>query len=417
MMGGKITNFTLKNVRCLEGEQSARMRRVTLLVGENNSGKTTFLGCYNTFAHIVNLRDLEDRANHYDAKPFCMGAFGTVVRSGKKKFVVEGTFEDHLHHKVRITYIDGKEGYPLEQEVYTEFEGKEGEKLWLRITRSMKTPEIWQMDGPKFSYGLDSHEVSYRQFSAWLSNAVRRGHLPFRGEASVFRKREGRSADGQVEFGKCVSFLRTEFPLPGDESPTIAVEAVPPELPPLKRTYKENPLEDANSQKFRQYLAKLGEEMDLFTDIRVAQAGTSCFEIQVKVHRKWRNIADVGYGIHSIIPLLKKFCKAPEGAVFLVQEPETHLHPKAQAALAQIMAESEFRFVIETHSDHLIDRFRICIMEGDMTPDDLSIVFFERQEDATVLHNISADAEGNLEGAPKCYREFFLEETRRLLGL
>ena len=39
--------FMLTDVRCFEGEQRARLRPITLLVGENSTGKTTFLGCYN----------------------------------------------------------------------------------------------------------------------------------------------------------------------------------------------------------------------------------------------------------------------------------------------------------------------------------------------------------------------------------
>ena len=94
------------------------------------------------------------------------------------------------------------------------------------------------------------------------------------------------------------------------------------------------------------------------------------------------------------------------------------MHPRAQAALAQWMAESGRGFVIETHSDHFVDRLRICVMNGTLAPDELSIVYFEPTEDGarSRMHSISVDPQGNLEGAPDGYRSFFLEETRSLLG-
>ena len=82
------------------------------------------------------------------------------------------------------------------------------------------------------------------------------------------------------------------------------------------------------------------------------------------------------------------------------------------------MARSGRSFVIETHSDHLVDRFRICVMKELMAPDDLSIVYFEPNADgsSSTIHSISVDSQGNLQGEPVGYRSFFLQETKSLLG-
>ena len=106
------------------------------------------------------------------------------------------------------------------------------------------------------------------------------------------------------------------------------------------------------------------------------------------------------------------------GATFLLQQPEVNVHPSAQARLAQMMAESPHRFVIETHSDHLIDRFRICVMEEMLAPDELRIAYFQREpeREAASIYNISVDEAGNLDGAPAGYRTFFMDEADRLLG-
>ena len=74
------------------------------------------------------------------------------------------------------------------------------------------------------------------------------------------------------------------------------------------------------------------------------------------------------------------------------------------------------RFLIETHSDYIVDRVRIAVRQGALKPDDVAILYFEPKGNAVGIHSMSLDADGNLLGAPASYREFFLRETDRLLG-
>ncbi len=111
---------------------------------------------------------------------------------------------------------------------------------------------------------------------------------------------------------------------------------------------------------------------------------------------------------------------APE--MFLLQQPEVHLHPSAQAALGSLFCElagQERQLIVETHSDHLLDRVRMDIRDrhGNLKPDDVSILFFERNELDVSIHSIRLDDRGNVLDAPPDYRSFFMEETTRSLGL
>ena len=97
-----------------------------------------------------------------------------------------------------------------------------------------------------------------------------------------------------------------------------------------------------------------------------------------------------------------------------------HLHPSAQAALGSFfcqVAKPDRQLVVESHSDHLLDRVRMDVRDGttDLKPDDVSILFFERKDLAVRIHSLRIDQEGNIEGAPDGYRSFFLEETARSL--
>lgn len=135
-----------------------------------------------------------------------------------------------------------------------------------------------------------------------------------------------------------------------------------------------------------------------------------------------RNLIDVGYGVSQVLPVVTELFRDTETPMFLLQQPEVHLHPSAQAALGSLfcrIAARERQLVIETHSDHLIDRVRMDVRDGTtkLTPDDVSILFFERRDLDARIHSLRLDQEGNVLGAPPNYRGFFMNETRRGLGL
>lgn len=424
---GRITELRLRNVRCFDGEQSAKLGRITLLLGEHGAGKSTFLGCYKTLAKLANLsvererdtyEDLDD-ANHFDDKPFYMGPFDTIVRSGKADFAVGGSFESHCHTGATFTFAAGEDAAPVNRKVQLEFNGTGNRKTRLDI-EWLREPAALRFKGPDFRFDLDRSEISYASISTWLSRYARRGILPFHGEPSDFRRRSGLrgSRDNEVEFGKFVSFLRSELPLPG--KPSFAVEAFDPALPPRKRAYVSPPAHlGAGRDSDLRYLAEVGKNLGLWDAISVrSNPEDGTFEVLIGTPSGWRNLVDVGYGVHGLLLLLHKMHRRERGAVFLLQQPEVHLHPSAQANLAQFMAESDRGFLIETHSEHFTDRFRICVMEGTLRPEELSVVYFEPSSDgrSSRIHSMEVDASANLLNVPNSYRSFFLRETERLLG-
>ena len=73
-------------------------------------------------------------------------------------------------------------------------------------------------------------------------------------------------------------------------------------------------------------------------------------------------------------------------------------------------------FIVETHSDYMIDRARIEIKRGNIRPEDVSLIYLEPKGRVVKVHNISFDKMANMEGVPPHYGEFFLKETKRLMG-
>ena len=103
-----------------------------------------------------------------------------------------------------------------------------------------------------------------------------------------------------------------------------------------------------------------------------------------------------------------------------MQQPEVHLHPKAQAALGMLFAELTAKklinpLIIETHSDYIIDRVRLAVSQGVLRPEQVTIVFLEKIGRFSQEHQLSLDDRGNVLNTPLSYREFFMREQLQLL--
>ena len=76
------------------------------------------------------------------------------------------------------------------------------------------------------------------------------------------------------------------------------------------------------------------------------------------------------------------------------------------------------RFLIETHSDFTIDRFRMRYRDKVAHKPNSQILFFERRKSLNVVSSLPISQEGNMPSdQPDAYRRFFVKEEMRLLGL
>lgn len=75
-------------------------------------------------------------------------------------------------------------------------------------------------------------------------------------------------------------------------------------------------------------------------------------------------ISDVGFGISQILPILVQIAVMPDRTTLLIEQPELHLHPSLQTRLAEVLvvaSKSGRRFIIETHSEHLVRGLQVAI--------------------------------------------------------
>ena len=185
--------------------------------------------------------------------------------------------------------------------------------------------------------------------------------------------------------------------------------------------------EDKHWAGLREALQRFGQDAGIFDEITVKPLGKQRGPFQLQIRRfdstakgPKRNLIDVGYGVSQVLSVVTELLRNDAPRMFLLQQPEVHLHPSAQAALGSLfcrVAAWKRQLIVETHSDHLIDRVRMDVRDGvgTLKPEDVSILYFERRNLDVRIHSLRIDNEGNILDAPPGYRRFFMEEVSRSL--
>jgi len=210
---------------------------------------------------------------------------------------------------------------------------------------------------------------------------------------------------------------RLDFSPEGEHTPYLIKKCL------TKRTKEQRKLADG----FMRFIEKFGRDSGLFKSIAVKdydpRSTTSPFELDIILSNQALSIDNVGYGVSQSLPLIVEIFARTKDTWFAIQQPEVHLHPRAQAALGAVMFELAIaenkKFIVETHSDYTIDGFRLNYRGKDIPKKpDSQIVFFERTQEGNILHEIKILDNGEISDTqPQAYRDFFIKEQKRLLGL
>ncbi len=132
------------------------------------------------------------------------------------------------------------------------------------------------------------------------------------------------------------------------------------------------------------------------------------------------SIADVGFGVSQVLPVLVGLIVAEPGQLVYLEQPEMHLHPRAQVALAQVLAATAkrgVRVVAETHSSLLLLAIQTLVAEGKLSPDLVRLHWFTRDENgATKIVPAELDEAGAYGDWPEDFDDVDLKTQSRYLN-
>jgi len=144
------------------------------------------------------------------------------------------------------------------------------------------------------------------------------------------------------------------------------------------------------------------------------------YETRVKTGEKQilSSLADVGFGVSQVLPVITLLFFVPEGSIVLMEQPEIHLHPCAQASLADLflhVAETRhLQLIVESHSEYFLRRLQRRVAEaehGFAIPEHIKMYFCKVVGGRSVAGPVEIDRYGQIENWPE---NFFGEVTEDL---
>ena len=443
-----MQTVTFKNFRAFcEEQQSARLAPLTLLVGENSTGKTSFMALIRALWDVA----YADTVPNFREPPYDLGSWINIIHdhgfSGVNAGYFEASFEvSDEYRKSSDAHDDADMNVSIDVRFFEQ--GGAPYPTWRRFSNGrswINEHEGESGDERIITYEIDG--VAGPMPLTFISALNEKRLVPLGILPSVVDGMEGESSTRTRRITNLLRNFRRVGP--HDEVREQRPYASAPIRSRPERTYDPGiPMRDPEGEHAASFLARVskrggnewiglkkqilgfGQKSGLFSDFEIRSLGDSegdPFQIRVRPgtandQTPFRNLADVGYGVSQILPVLTELLRGDGPRMFLLQQPEVHLHPSAQAALGSLfcsLAASGKQLIVETHSDHLIDRVRMSLRDKvtKLRPEDVSILYFDRQETDVKIHSISIDWNGNIMGAPENYRSFFMEEIERSIGL
>jgi hypothetical protein len=419
--------LVLENVRSFVGRHEIPIKPLTLLVGENNAGKSTFLACLHAACQYP---EFPFRVRWNDA-PYHLGTFDTIASRSRLKsneparfaigiedvvlnsselFAVFQKHDDRIvPSSIRIRYNETilNATVALNGEVpprMAHVELTQGGQA-VNLERQFPFPvfgfdPLWSLVEAVLSAVPDEPRAKFASEQltfSWMIRQTKRPRAISLGPRRVDPARgypvEQLSEDGQ-----------------GSDYPDILIQ------------HRDEQFKQNTRAGLLEALADFGKDSGLFSRVevkRIGSGGSRSIQVRVVVAGKSFDLTDVGYGVSQILPVVVKTFASIDATAILIQQPEVHLHPQAQAAMGSFLARMTTlggpSLVIETHSDYILDRLRIEVAHGRISPDQIALLYFEKPGKTTTVHAIKLDECGNILNAPPSYRKFFMREEMNLL--
>lgn len=179
-------------------------------------------------------------------------------------------------------------------------------------------------------------------------------------------------------------------------------------------------------QSFQSFIASWLKDLGVIHDFSVKPiaSGRKEYEVLIKTGPAAPEvkITDVGFGVSQVLPALVLPFYCPPDSIVWMEQPEIHLHPQVQAELADVFIcavkarennrERNVQLVVESHSEHFLNRLQRRVAEGTLEPEDVAVYFCRKNKSGgTDLEPLQVNIFGDIENWPE---NFFGDEMADL---
>lgn len=421
-------------------EADLKFRPITGLFGTNSSGKTSliqfllllkqtkdgtdrgisleFNGPYaqlGVYHDIIHQND-EDRHLSWSLEIRTAKDLVLVDPSGKRSeiiarsrdLVVESEVRalDERAVSTRLTYSLGDITFSLVPKT----EGKrnfellaEGTDFWFVRTQG----RAWQLPGPVKSYAFPDQARTYFQNASFLSD------LEVAYEEQI---------DNIFYLGPLREFPQRDYLWSRSRPQDVGVrgeKAIDAILAATAAGELRNAEYKTRIRPFQEMVAYWLREMGLIQDFRVEEIAkdSNRWQARVRIQKGGTEalLTDVGFGVSQVLPVVTLLQYVPTGSTVILEQPEIHLHPLAQANLADVIINAathrNVQVILESHSEHLLLRLQRRVAEGSISADDITLYFCDAPTGISRLQPLNLDLFGQIENWPENFMGDSFGET------
>jgi predicted ATPase len=273
----------------------------------------------------------------------------------------------------------------------------------------------WQLPGPIKSYAFPDQARTYFQNASFLSDLEAAfeeqiDQLFYLGPLREYPQRDYLWARSRPR----------DVGLRGEK----AIEAI---LAATADGEQRNRVRKGRLRPFQAMIAYWLQQMGLIHDFKVLEIapGSNRWQAKVQVRKGGTEalLTDVGFGVSQVLPVVTLLQYVPEGSTVILEQPEIHLHPLAQAHLADVILAAalhrDVQVIIESHSEHLLLRLQRRVAEGAISNEDLRLYFCDVMNGASRLAPLRVDLFGSIDNWPEhfmgdAFGETYATERARL---
>lgn len=448
-----LTQIKLTNFKCFKEETTFSLSKFNLFTGVNGGGKSTLLQSLllmkQSIEHdiytselllngsCINLGSFDDVRNRDvpQNQPVTI-EFGLNTGVFKSGINYELNFKDTADDtslnisKITVKQHDISEKPLGKEEKEHVLNQKNGEfyQLDLETNDVVSVPRIFRLIKlTPYDFKTGDEKIDRNKIKPILSddtNASLTYHMEFVNNFDYFSFDEKDNQDN-------LNFERIHF---------ISADRIGPQEIYLKSTLSKFPNVGTRGEFAVNLLDKLAEQSvnetlclgDDATTLRTQTQewlGKILNPMKLEVPRSKTNVlelffndakpANVGFGYSSILPIIVSGLIAKPNEKIIVENPEIHLHPKAQSALIEFLVSvtnTGVQVFIESHSDHVLNALRIAVLKEKLTPEDANILYFQNNTQK-IVQKIPIQKDGRIEDWPENFFDQMDNDLNTLLGI
>ncbi len=397
----QIHRLALKNFKCFK-EVDVSFSKITLLTGENSSGKSSLI-----YGILSPLQSLNLYGNSF---PLYLSFNGDYVNMGgfeevsfnhnlKNNLMIDlsMSFKNNSYNFKTFWYFDKISNSPkfssLSIPTIGDIEKRTDSPSYIvdfQMPNRLKYSNSDNIDYDSILYDL---EIStYFEYTSELSDDLNRDLINNFNFISAFRSQPERTYYQSLTSNKVDKFGGGYI-------------------------YQILDWGDNQSEELFDLISIL-KDLNITHDLKPHKLSGGRFDIKVKVKNKskWESLPDVGFGISQFLPIIVADLQLSDNSTLIMSQPEIHLHPSIQANLGDYLVkqvkERNKNYIVETHSEYLLNRMRLLIVKGEIQPEDVAVYYFENSiKDGSVAHRIEFTKDGQILNAPKGFFETYMIDT------